>query len=173
MCPYVLCRQGKLKKHNTKGGTNDYEFLLFTDILVYASTQLVTGKYTLHGMLDLVDCRVSALTHSQDPDQQCFMMENPKKPFRVQAASTEESTEWRLEIETAIVNAGGTKSTERRKVGGGAAVIVIEIVSARVVDEEGYEDKKYVLFDVRARNLIDDIKYQEEKRFSEFAALRE
>ena len=185
-----LTRNGRLRKHNTKGGTNECErrpsrrrcgpaqcslrtdeFLLFNDILIYASVQPVTGRHSLHGRLELCDCRVSVVPPGIDPEGTCFMLENPKKPFRVEAKTAQESTEWRVAVEAAIVVCGGTKSTERRKIGGGAAVITVEIVSARVVDTEGYEDKKYVLFDVLATNASTEQSHREEKRFSQFAWL--
>ena len=50
-------------------------------------------------------------------------------------------------------------------------MITVAIVSARVVDTEGYYDKKYVLFDVLAKNLTQDKEHREEKRFSQFAWL--
>ena len=131
----------------------------------------MTGRHSLHGRLELCDCRVSVVPPGIDPEGTCFMLENPKKPFRVEAKTAQESTEWRVAVEAAIVACGGTKSTERRKVGGGAAVITVEIVSARVVDTEGYEDKKYVLFDVLATNATDGGTHREEKRFSQFAWL--
>jgi hypothetical protein len=164
-----LLRSGRLKKHNTKGGTNEYEFMLFNDILIYASVQPMTGKCTLHGRLELRECRVTVLDLPLDPEQTCFLLENPKKPFRVEAKTPTEASEWRMEIEAAIVESGGSKASERRKVGGGAHMITVEIVSARVVDTEGYDDKKYVLFDVLATNQTENKTHREEKRFSQFA----
>ena len=118
-----VVRTGKLKKHNTKGRTNDYEFLLFNDIVIYASITPVTGTCKLHGLLQLKDCRVTVLDLGLDPEQTCFMLENPKKPFRCEAKNQIEAEEWRMEIEAAIVEAGGTKSNERRKVGAGAECV--------------------------------------------------
>ena len=59
----------------------------------------MTGRHSLHGRLELCDCRVSVVPPGIDPEGTCFMLENPKKPFRVEAKTAQESTEWRGAVE--------------------------------------------------------------------------
>ena len=86
-------------------------FFLFNDVLVYAAN--IGQNFNLHQFLP-----TSSLDISDVPDstthQFAFHISNPKKSFKVFAASQEEKVQWLLDLITAIGEEKQKKETFRK-----------------------------------------------------------
>lgn len=93
----TLLREGPLTKFN-KDGTRTYQFLLFTDKLIYCNPSRINNSLTLHQNIPLD----VALVQPSDEDPTILVFYSRVKSFPIQAKSMAERDEWVRDIDQTI-----------------------------------------------------------------------
>jgi hypothetical protein len=95
----TLVYQGKLTKIGQSGKIQPYFFMLFSDLLLYAS-EGINSKYKCHRVIHLSLCRLEDIRSNHAP-QFAFRIISPQKSFAVAAANKNEKAKW---LEVILIN---------------------------------------------------------------------
>lgn len=95
-----------LRNTQGKGSKKDYVFLLFSDVLVYASVSSMTGTATFKHALPLGGLELTDLGDSKSLPN-AFRVKSSYKSFILSASTAELKTEWMHDLRKAVVNIEG------------------------------------------------------------------